>query len=214
MWATSMFLRRLTLFAGLLAIAAVAACSSSQTQPVLVPAMAALNATGDYGYSETALDSDRYEVTFVTPNLSAHGDPEDDYGLIGERQRTYDLALWRAAQLAQEKGYRALQVETESRDVEVDIVDPPGPPPFVSAPLRTMSGPPCRWDCGRPIGYWGDPYFNPAYDNWYRRAHSGGRVSATLTVKLLPQRTAGAQDAAATAERMRTIYASSTFNVR
>ncbi len=198
----------------LFAVAATAGCSSTQTQPVLVPAMAALSTTGDYGWSESALAPDRYEVSFVTPSLSAHGDADADYGLIGERQRTYDLALWRAAQLAQEKGYPALQVESESRDVEVDIVDPPGPPPYVSAPLRTMSGPPCRWDCGRPIGYWGDPYFNPAYDNWYRRAHSSGRVAATLTVKLLSQRTAGAQDAAATAERMRGTYQSATFNVR
>jgi hypothetical protein len=206
--------RRSLHIAALILALATAACSSTQTQPVLVPAMAALSATGDYGWSETALAPDRYEVTFVTPSLSAHGDAEADYGLIGERQRTHDLALWRAAQLAQEKGYPALQVETESHDIDVDIVDPPGPPPFVSAPLRTMSGPPCRWDCSRPIGYWGDPYFNPAYDNWYRRAHSSGRVTATLTVKLLPQRIAGAQDAAATAARMQGIYKSSTFDVR
>jgi hypothetical protein len=195
-------------------VLAAAACSSTQHQPVLVPAMAALSATGDYGYSETALAPDRYEVAFVTPSLSAHGEPEDDFGLVGERQRTYDLALWRAAQLAMEKGYSALMVETESRDVDVDIVDPPGPPPFVSAPLRTMSGPPCRWDCGRPIGYWGDPYFNPAYDKWYRRAHSSGRVAATLTVRFFLRRTAGTQDAAATAQRLQTIYKSATFDVR
>jgi hypothetical protein len=193
---------------------AVAACSSTQHQPVLVPAMAALSATGDYGYSETELAPDRYEVSFVTPSLSAHGDPEDDYGLIGERQRTYDLALWRAAQLAQEKGYPALTVETESRDVAVDIVDPPGAPPYVSAPLRTMSGPPCRWDCGRPIGYWGDPYFNPVYDEWYRRGHSSGRVSARLTVKMLPAVVAGAEDAAQTDARLRAAYAGATFDVR
>jgi hypothetical protein len=212
MRATLPSLRRSILAAVLLA---ASACSSTPgSQPVLVPAMAALSATGDYGWSETELAPDRYEVAFVTPSLSAHGDPEVDFGLVGERQRTYDLALWRAAQLAIEKGYPALAVESESRDVEVDIVDPPGPPPYVSAPMRTMSGPPCRWDCGRPIGYWGDPYFNPAYDRWYRRAHSSGRVAATLTVKLLPHRTAGAQDAAATAERMHGIYNSATFDVR
>jgi hypothetical protein len=199
----------------LTAVLLAAACTNTPgSQPVLVPAMAPLSATGDYGWSETELAPDRYEVAFVTPSLSAHGDPEDDFGLVGERQRTYDLALWRAAQLAQEKGYPALVVETESRDVEVDIVDPPGPPPYVSAPLRTMSGPPCRWDCGRPIGYWGDPYFNPAYDRWYRRAHSSGRVSATLTVKFLPAPTAGAQNAATTAARLQSIYKSATFDVR
>ena len=204
-------LRRSLLAAVLLA---TAACSNTQHQPVLVPAMAALSATGDYGWSETALAPDRYEVAFVTPSLSAHGDPEDDFGLVGERHRTYDLSLWRAAQLAMEKGYPALMVETESRDVEVDIVDPPDPPPFVSTAMRTLSGPPCRWNCSSPTGYWGESYFDPHYDNWYRRAHSSGRVTATLTVKFLPQRTAGAQDAAATAKRLHGIYKSATFDVR
>jgi hypothetical protein len=203
--------RRFLLGAWLLAVAA--GCSSER-QPQLVPAMAALSATGDYGYSETALAPDLYEVSFLTPSLSAHGDPEDDYGLIGERQRAYDLALWRAAQLALEGGYAAVRIESESRDVDVTIVDPPGPPPFVSAPLRTISGPPCRWDCGRPIGYWGDPYFNPIYDQWYRRAHSSGRAAATLTAKLLTAPAPGAHDAAATAERLRRTYASAMFDVR
>ena len=206
--------RRSLPLAGLIVALAAAGCSSTQSRPVLVPAMAALSATGDYGYSETALAPDLYEVTFVTPSLSAHGVPEADYGLIGERRRTRDLALWRAAQLALEQGYPALQVQSESRDLDVEIVDPPGPPPFVSAPLRTISGPPCRWNCGRPIGYWGDPYFNPIYDEWYRRAHSSGRASTTLTVKLLPHAVAGAQDAAATAERIHGFYRSSTFDVR
>ena len=192
----------------------LAAGCSSEPQPRLVPAMAALSATGDYGYSETALAPDLYEVTFVTPSLSAHGDPEQDYGLIGERRRVYDLALWRAAQLAVDGGYPAFRIESESRDVDVTVVEPPGPPPFVSAPLRTISGPPCRWDCGRPIGYWGDPYFNPIYDQWYRRAHSSGRAAATLTAKLLPAPAAGAHDAAATAERLRRAYASATFDIR
>ncbi|MGE0118545.1 MAG: hypothetical protein AB7S71_12575 [Dongiaceae bacterium] len=190
------------------------AASCASQPPPTVPAMAALSANGDYGYSETALAPDLYTVTYVTPSLSAHGDADQDYGLVGERQRTRDLALWRAAQLALERGYPALQLQSESADVDITIVDPPPGPPYVSAPLRTISGPPCRWDCGRPIGYWGDPYFNPIYDNWYRRAHSSGRVTASLTVKLLPGPAAGAQDAAATAERLRKTYASAAFDVR
>jgi hypothetical protein len=93
-------------------------------------------------------------------------------------------------------------------------VDPPPAPPYTSAALRTMSGPPCRWDCDRPIGYWGDPYFNPIYDEWYRRGHSSGRVSAELTVKLLPAVVAGAEDAAQTEARLRAAYAAATFDVR
>jgi hypothetical protein len=195
-------------------VLAVAGCAGRPVPPP-VPAMVALSANGDYGYSETALAPDLYAVTFVSPSLSAHGDPEQDYGLDGEKQRVATLALWRAAQLALEQGYPAFRVESESRDADVHVEDPPAPPPYVSAPLRTtMSGTPCRWDCDRPIGYWGDPYFNPVYDEWYRRGHSSGRVTAKLTVKLLPAAVDGAQDAAQTAERLRAAYASATFDIR
>jgi hypothetical protein len=186
----------------------------AEAPPPTVPVIAALSATGDYGHSEEVLAPDRYTVAYVTPSLSAHGDPEHDYGLAPERQRARDLALLRAAELALERGYPAFRVESESRDLELDIVDPPGPPPFVTAAMRTMSGPPCRWNCDNPIGYWGDPYFNPAYDNWYRRAHSSGRAAATLTVTLLPHHAPGAEDAASTAARLRQVYAQSLFDIR
>jgi len=201
------------LIAGIVLAVAVGGCASRPPPPPL-PAMAALSATGDYGYSETALAPDLYAVTYVSPSLSAHGDPDRDYGLDGQKQRVAALALWRAAQLALEQGYPAFQVESESRDVNVSVEDPPAPPPYVSAPLRTTSGSPCRWDCDRPIGYWGDPYFNPVYDDWYRRGHSSGRVTAKLTVKLLPGVVDGAQDAAQTADRLRAAYAAATFDVR
>jgi hypothetical protein len=192
---------------------AVAACAGKQPPP-LVPAMVPFSANGDYGYSESALAPDLYAVTFVSPSLSAHGDPAQDYGLDGEKKRVATLARWRAAQLALERGYAAFRVETETSDADVTVVNPPDPPPYVSAPLRTMSGPPCRWDCDRPIGYWGDPYFNPVYDEWYRRGHTSGRVTAQLTVRMLATATAGAEDAAQTAERLRAAYGAATFDVR
>lgn len=185
-----------------------------KTPAPTVPAMTALAANGDYGYSETALAADRYEVTFVTPSLAAPGDPDNDYGLAGQKDRAHALALWRAAQLALEHGYPAFRVESESRNVDVAVADPPPAPPFVMAPLRTLSGPPCRSDCDNPVGYWGDPYFNPRYDAWYRRSHSSGRVTATLTVRMLPAAVAGAFDAAQTAERLRSAYGASRFEVR
>src|SRR5262245_62093002 len=204
--------RYLSLQACLIIALECAGCASKP--PPTVPAMVAQGTRGDYGYAETAMAPDQYKVTYVSPSQSAHGEPEQDYGLAGERQRAYDLALWRAAQIALEKGYPAFEVQNETRDVDLQIAEPPAPPPYLPAGLRTISGPPCRWDCERPLGYWGDPYFSPVYDNWYRRAHSSGRASATLTVKLLKQPTTGAQDAAATAERLRGLYASSTFDVR
>jgi hypothetical protein len=179
-------------------------------KPPLVPAM--VDQRQRRRLFEAAL-AGVYAVTFVG-RASAHGDPEQDYGIDGEKRRVAALALWRAAQLALEQGYPAFQVQSETSDADVTVVDPPGPPPYVLAPLRTISGPPCRWDCDRPIGYWGDPYFNPIYDEWYRRGHSSGRVTARLTVKLLPAATAGAEDAAQTDARLRAAYAAATFDVR
>jgi hypothetical protein len=190
---------------------AVAVEGCANQPPPARPAMVARGTNGDFGYSETALAPNIYAVTYVTPSLAAPGDPANDYGLGGEKQRVYAFALWRAAQLAIEKGYPAFQVQNESRDVNVDVRPPPAPPPYLSAPLRSTLGPPCRWDCGNPVGYWDDPYFNPRYDEWYTRSHSSGRVVVSLTVKLLPALVDGAQNAAETAERLRQSYGSATF---
>src|SRR5262249_32886199 len=136
---------------------------------------------------------------------------DTDYGLGSQKQRVYDLALWHAAQLALDKGYPAFRVENASRDVHVALQEPPPAPPYLPAPLRTASGPPCRWDCDRPLGYWGDPYSNPVDAQWYPRSHSSGRVTATLTVRMLPAPANGALDSRPTAERLQAAYASATF---
>src|SRR5262245_19478367 len=96
---------------------AVVACAAKKPPP-LVPAMVPFSANGDYGYSEGALEPDLYAVTFVSPSLSAHGDPAQDYGLDGEKKRVATLARWRAAQLALEKGYAAFRVESETSDAD------------------------------------------------------------------------------------------------
>ncbi|HTO85152.1 MAG TPA: hypothetical protein VMQ73_23235 [Methylomirabilota bacterium] len=195
---------------GILLAVAVGACANPP--PPALPAMVARSAGGDYGYAETAQGADLYTVTYVTPSLPAPGDPDNDYGLAGQKQRAYSLALWRAAQLAVEKGYPAFRVEHESRDVNVIRTPPVAPPPYLTTPLRTSLGPPCRWDCGNPIGYWDDSYFNPRYDEWYIRSHASGRAVATLTVKMLPAMADGAQDAAETEKQLRATYATATFS--
>src|SRR5262249_61971321 len=76
---------------------AVAAGACATPPPPALPAMVARSASGDYGYAETASGADLYTVTYVTPSLPAPGDPDNDYGLAGQKQRAYSLALWRAA---------------------------------------------------------------------------------------------------------------------
>ena len=174
-----------------------AACTESRRPPVA--AMVPQSTNGVFGYSDKMVAPDLYEVAYVSPPLRATQAADDAHGLAGEKQRVYDLALWRAAQLAQEKNYPAFQVQHESRDVDVTVRHYPAyyPPPLFFGP--------CRWDCGWSYGYWPYPYDYGYYTK------SAGRITVGLTVKMLPKATADSFDTAATIERLRKAYASATF---
>ncbi len=173
------------------------ACANNRKPPVA--AMVPQSTNGVFGYADKMLAPDLYEVTYVSPQLRAIQDADTAHGLAGEKQRVYDLALWRAAQLAQENKFPAFQVQHESRDVDVTVRRDPVyyPPPLFFGP--------CRWDCGWP-GYW--PYY--PYDYSYRTS-AAGRITVNLTVKMLAKATADSLDTAATIERLRKAYASATF---
>jgi hypothetical protein len=195
-----MFARRwLTVAAVVLLGALASACTQSRRPPVA--AMVPQSTNGVFGYSDKMVAPDLYEVTYVSPRLRATQDPDDAHGLAGEKQRVYDLALWRAAQLAQEKKFPAFQVQQESRDVDVtvrrDAVYPAYPPPLLFG---------CGWHCNGPFGYW--PYY---YDYPTYRTRAAGRVIVNLTVKMLAQATPDSLDTAATIERLRKAYSSATF---
>jgi len=182
-----------------LAILATVATGCTETRRPPVAAMVPQSTNGVFGYSDKMVASDLYEVTYVSPPLRAAPASDDAHGLAGEKQRVYELALWRAAQLAQEKNYPAFEVQHENRDVDVTVQHDPVyyPPPLFFGP--------CRWDCGWPYGYW--PY---PYDYGYR-TRAAGRIAVQLTVKMLPQATSNSFDTAATIERLRKAYASATF---
>lgn len=194
-------MRRWQAIAGVVILATLTvACAENRKPPVA--AMVPQSTNGVFGYSDKMVAPDLYEVTYVSPPLRATPDADDAHGLAGEKQRVYDLALWRAAQLAQEKKFTAFQVQHESRDVDVtvrrDPVYPAYPPPI-------FWGHRCGWDCDWPFGYW--PYYDyPTY-----RTRSAGRITVDLTVKMLAEATADSLDTAATIERLRKAYGSATF---
>ncbi|HZF33788.1 MAG TPA: hypothetical protein VE914_08305 [Candidatus Angelobacter sp.] len=192
-------MRRWLALAGVVMVAALtAACAENRKPPVA--AMVPQSTNGVFGYADKMVAPDLYEVAYVSPPLRATQAADDAHGLAGEKQRVYDLALWRAAQLAQEKKSPAFQVQHESRDVDVTVRHDPvyyPPPPIFFGP--------CRWDCGWPYGYW--PY---PYDYGYR-TRAAGRITVTLTVKMLGKATADSLDTAATIERLRKAYGSATF---
>jgi hypothetical protein len=186
----------------LLALLAIALAGCATRQPP-VAAMVAQSITGDYGYSDKALAPDRYQVTFVSPQLRATRDPDQNHGLDTERQRVYDLALWRAAQLAVEKGYPAFKVEQESRDVNVAVNTYYPPPAPLFGPFGSWYWP---YGYGNWPGYYGyDPYY------YGYRSRAAGRITVNLIVAMLQQPTDGSLDAVATVERLRKAYGSATF---
>jgi hypothetical protein len=194
-----MFMWRCLTIAGIVVLGALTtACTQNRKPPVA--AMVPQTTNGVFGYSDKMVAPDLYEVAYVSPRLRATQDADDAHGLAGEKQRVYDLALWRAAQLAQEKGFPAFQVQHESRDVDVTVRRDPvyyPPPPIFFGP--------CRWDCGWPYGYWPYPY------DYSYRTRAAGRITVNLTVKMQAKATGDSLDTAATIERLRRAYASATF---
>jgi len=195
------FTRRWLAIAGVVVLGTLTgACMENRKPPVA--AMVPQSTNGVFGYSDRMVAPGIYEVTYVSPRLRATQDADDAHGLAGEKQRVYDLALWRAAELAQEKGFPAFQVQHESRDVDVtvrrDPVYPAYPPPLFFGR--------CRWDCDWPFGFWPYDYGYPTY-----RTRAAGRITVNLTVKLLAKATGDSLDTAATIERLRKAYASATF---
>ncbi len=165
-------------------------------------AMVSQSITGDYGYSDRTLGGDRYEVVFVTPRLIASRDAADAHGLEIERQRAYGLALWRAAQLAQEQGFPAFRVVQDSRNVDVTVrTQPVYPYPYFGG-----------------FGFWryNDDYFWPGYGfagpaYGYTRTRATGRVTVTLQIEMLKTTGPGDLDTAAEIERLRKAYSSAMF---
>jgi hypothetical protein len=194
-------MRRWAAIAGAIVLGALTAACAEHRTPA-VAAMVPQSTNGVFGYSDKMVAPDLYEVAYVSPRLRATQDGDDAHGLAGEKQRVYDLALWRAAQLAQEKKFPAFQVQHESRDVDVTVRRDPvyyPPPPIFFGP--------CRWDCGWPYGYWPYPY------DYSYRTRAAGLITVNLTVKMLATATADSLDTAATIDRLRKAYASATFSM-
>ena len=183
------------------ALLLLSACSSHEpTRAAMVPQ----TVNGDYGYSDKALDSTRYEVTYVSPRLRADVDSDASHGLEVEKQRVYEFALWRAAQLADSKGYPAFKVAQESRDVDVTVNRQNSAPPYFG-PWGYR-----YWPYG-PYGYW-PYYYDYGWPGYYTRTTASGRITVKLTVELLANAQPGALDTAATLDRLRKAHSSDGYS--
>lgn len=141
------------------------------TTPVPRPAMVAYGQTGDFGYQERDLGEGRYEVGYLGSWISlSWSESRTDPRLEAEREKVRDLALWRAAQLADEKGAPSFKLEHEEIDNEIERRSEP-----------VYRGFPRYWRPWWPYRPWW--FYDDPYDYDVRRRASG-RVKATLTIAL------------------------------
>ena len=103
----------------LAAALAMAGCAPEARYPLYT----ALEVAESFGYSEERLSETGYRVTYSAPVRRTYA-----YGGEGRKQETeqrlalaYDLALWRAAELALAHGYPAFEVSNRDNSVQVDI---------------------------------------------------------------------------------------------
>lgn len=95
------------------------ACASAPPKPAMVPLG---SSGGDFGYSSKEVGPDRVEVTYRGDAVSVSAsNPRDDGRTKAEQDKAHDLALWRAAQIAQERGKAGFKIESEHRDSDIEV---------------------------------------------------------------------------------------------
>jgi hypothetical protein len=185
-----LFRRAAVLTAALLTLAA---CQSAPPRPLYQP----LETGAEFGYTERQIDDTHWEVTYAGPRYrSSYGDSKRDAESNAARGLAYDLALWRAAQIALEQDKPSFAVVSERRDVDrsTEVNRRYSPYPFYPYGFRH----PGHW------GYW--PWW---YDDYSVRTF--GEATVTLTIDLEPDPGAQAIDAKETAARLEDEYAFKTW---
>jgi hypothetical protein len=152
------------------------------------PAMVALGTSGDFGFSSKDLGPDRVEVTYRGAAVKvSESNPREDARTQMELDKAHDLALWRAAQIAQERGKVAFKVENEKRnsDVEVQRRSYYRPSPFYDPFWDPYDDPFWPGHRHRPFIYGG---YGAGPDYTYQQVRTAtARAEITLTVSLYPE---------------------------
>jgi hypothetical protein len=174
------------------AIAALAACQSTPPRPLYQP----LETGAEFGFTERQIDDTHWEVTYAGPRYRAsYSDSKRDAESEAARDQSYDLALWRAAQIAVEENRSSFAVVSERRDVDQS-----------TEVSRRYS--PFYYPYGfRHRAFWGPwPWY---YDDYSVRTY--GEATVTLTIDLEPDPGAKVFDAKETAARLEDEYAFKTW---
>jgi len=171
-----------------------------------------------YGYSHIDLGEGRFEVVYVTPSLqSSLTESSREADTEREKGRAYDLALWRAAQIANERGYDGFVVEEWERDADVSIRYDRAYPYSYGAGAYWS-----RWQYGYPATLWPyryygpDPYLlHPAYPyGGVDRSTASISITVRLTVREALPEDENVFESAATAARLASEYANAIYPAR
>ena len=190
----------------------LAACAAPEPRPAFV----AYGDSGNFGYSETRLAEDSYQVTYVTPYVQASADPQArDAELADQKNKAYELALWRAAQLAEKAGYPAFAIENESRDADVTVrTQPTFSQPYDPLWNYYDNGPPYQQSpfYGSYPSQSGTGYYHQGTNSYNAYAASAvATITAQLRVHLLKEAATGSLDSKATATQLAARYGSATY---
>jgi hypothetical protein len=151
------------------------------------PAMVALGTSGDFGYSSKDIGSDRVEVTYRGDKVRvAVSNPREDARTRMELDKAHDLALWRAAQIAEERGKAGLKIDNEKRNSDVDVQNRSyyRPSPFYD-PFWDYYDDPFYPRYRRPFFYGG---YGAGFPYSYQQVRDAtARAEITLTVTLYPE---------------------------
>lgn len=167
------------------------ACSETPKAPLMSP----VSQVTDFGYSNRDLAGNRIEVTYLGPARRVSTWRDSRREAVDEaKAQAEELATWRAAQVALDKGKPAFQIVDKHTDVEVDVRDYYDPYPSAWYPYPY------------PYGWARGPFYPlyPRYYGNYRDAYA--QAQSKLTVQLLDKMQPGAIDARETADRLSRKY--------
>lgn len=86
------------------------------------PLYAPLQAAGSHGYTDERLEPTHFKVSYTAPPVTSSGFSKAQNDKDAEQRvaLAYDMALWRASELALQNGFPAFSVVDRSNDVTVD----------------------------------------------------------------------------------------------
>ena len=163
-------------------------CAAGPSYPLLTP----VDVAHSFGFADTRLADGRYEVSYVAPALQGYGyrfdqSPTEKQG----KSLALDMAIWRAAQIAQAQGFQGFSVADTKSNSDIQQRSA-----YYDDPWGPDWGPGPYWSRHRPPFGWGD--YNPP--------ETSVQVEVKLAVALSNSLKPGDYNAADAIQQLRQTY--------